>query len=82
MLMDNLINYLRKFGHLNQQQIELLKRKAVEKEIKKILITKKQEKFQEKLFSWPKAFLEFATTTIKAMKSRNILLTKIILWWI
>ena len=33
--MDNLINYLLKFGHLNQQQIELIKNKCGEKEIKK-----------------------------------------------
>ncbi len=33
--MDNLINYLLQFGHLNHQQIELVKSKGVEKEIKK-----------------------------------------------
>lgn len=33
--MEILINYLLKFGHLNQQQIELIKSKAVEKEIMK-----------------------------------------------
>lgn len=33
--MDALINYLLKFGHLNQQQIELVKSKCIAKEIKK-----------------------------------------------
>lgn len=33
--METLINYLLQFGHLNQQQINLIKNKAVSKEIKK-----------------------------------------------
>lgn len=33
--MELLINYLLQFGNLNQQQIELIKSKAVEKELKK-----------------------------------------------
>lgn len=33
--MENLINYLLQFGHLNQQQIELVKSKGVLKELKK-----------------------------------------------
>jgi CRP-like cAMP-binding protein len=34
-IMETLINYLLQFGHLNQQQIDLIKSKAVPKEIKK-----------------------------------------------
>src|SRR4051794_17705387 len=33
--MDKLINYLLQFGHLNQQQIELIKSRSVEKKISK-----------------------------------------------
>lgn len=33
--METLINYLLQFGHLNQQQIDLIKSKAVPKEIKR-----------------------------------------------
>jgi CRP-like cAMP-binding protein len=33
--MEALINYLLQFGHLNQQQIELVKSKGIEKELKK-----------------------------------------------
>lgn len=33
--MEKLINYLLQFGHLNQQQIDLLKSKGVLKELKK-----------------------------------------------
>lgn len=33
--MEALINYLLQFGHLNQQQIDLVKSKGVEKELKK-----------------------------------------------
>lgn len=39
--MDNLINYLLEFGHLNQQQIDLVKRKA------KVLELKQDEYFSE-----------------------------------
>ncbi|MCU0352671.1 MAG: Crp/Fnr family transcriptional regulator [Cytophagales bacterium] len=33
--MESLINYILQFGHLNQQQIELVKRKATEVQLKK-----------------------------------------------
>ena len=33
--MEELINYLLQFGHLNRQQIELVKSKGVERELKK-----------------------------------------------
>lgn len=49
--MEALVNYLLRFGNLNQQQIELVKSKGIVKEIKKMLIIRKLEKFPEKLSS-------------------------------
>lgn len=47
--MEALINYLLQFGHLNQQQIDLVKSKAKEAELKKMTTFPKQVKFPEKL---------------------------------